>query len=80
MESRHCSEVPPQLFTVAPFKGMAEFFDSLACDLICLLDFHFVSSCFGESLLPSPHTEEARTRNRKKAERVARPGRNGQHA
>jgi hypothetical protein len=63
---------------VAHFKGMTEFFDGLACDLPCLLDFHFVSSCFGESLLPSQGTEGAKTRNRgKRRERRVQGGTGG---
>ena len=50
--------------TVARFQGMTEFFDCLACALLCLLDFRDVSSCFGESLFPSQRTAGAMTRNR----------------
>src|ERR1700720_4880444 len=67
MESRHCAQIFPQLLTVARFQGMTEFLDCLACDLFCLLDFHDVSSCFGESLLPSQRTAGAMTRNREES-------------
>src|SRR5262249_33938019 len=65
MESRHCSQVLSQLLTVARFKGLTEFLDSVGCDLFCLLDFHDLFLLVSGSFAPFAHLREQTSRNRR---------------
>src|SRR5258708_40008868 len=58
MEPRHRCKIISQRLTVAPFQSLAELFDSFACDLFCLLDFHSCPPVSGSSCSLHPTERE----------------------